>query len=109
MKDIKFVPEEVTAKVGQKIVWTNNEMVPHNVTATDGADFKSDKLDEGDTFEYTPDGRRHDRLRLHHPQRPERLDHRHGVARRPNPRSIMSARAPGVPGLGSTPSWIAVS
>src|ERR671916_456219 len=39
MKDIKFVPEKVTAKVGQKIVWTNNEDVPHNVTATDGADF----------------------------------------------------------------------
>jgi len=54
MKDIKYVPEEVTAKVGQKIVWTNNEAIPHNVTATDGADFKSDTLNEGDTFEYTP-------------------------------------------------------
>ena len=54
MKDIKFVPDKVTAKVGQKIVWTNNEAVPHNVTATDGADFKSDNLNQGDTFEYTP-------------------------------------------------------
>lgn len=55
MKDIKFVPEEITAKVGQKIVWTNNEDVPHNVTATDGADFASDTLDKDETFEYTPE------------------------------------------------------
>jgi plastocyanin len=54
MKDIKFVPEKITAKVGQKIVWTNNEDVPHNVTATDGADFSSDTLQKDDTFEYTP-------------------------------------------------------
>jgi plastocyanin len=54
IKDIKFVPEEITAKVGQKIVWTNNEAIGHDVTATDGADFKSDTLQEGDTFEFTP-------------------------------------------------------
>jgi len=54
MKDIKFVPEKITAKVGQKIVWTNNEDVPHNVTATDGADFSSDTLQKDDTFDYTP-------------------------------------------------------
>ena len=53
MKDIKFVPEQITAKVGQKIVWTNNESIPHNVTATDGADFESETLQQGDTFEYT--------------------------------------------------------
>ena len=55
IKNIKFVPEEITAKVGQKIVWTNNENVPHDVTATDGADFKSDTLQQGDTFEFTPE------------------------------------------------------
>ncbi|HWI06395.1 MAG TPA: plastocyanin/azurin family copper-binding protein [Solirubrobacteraceae bacterium] len=54
MKDIKFVPEEIEAKVGQKIVWTNNEAIPHNVTATDGADFASDTMQKDDTFEYTP-------------------------------------------------------
>lgn len=54
IKDIKFVPETITVKVGQKIVWTNNEDVPHNVTATDGADFRSDTLRKDDTFEYTP-------------------------------------------------------
>lgn len=54
MKDIKFVPEKIAAQVGQKIVWTNNEAIPHNVTATDGADFASDTLQEDQTFEYTP-------------------------------------------------------
>lgn len=54
IKDISFVPEEIEAKAGQKIVWTNNEPIPHNVTATDGADFASDTLQQGDTFEYTP-------------------------------------------------------
>ena len=54
MKDIKFVPESVSAKVGQKIVWTNNEAIPHNVTATDGADFASDTMRKDDTFQYTP-------------------------------------------------------
>lgn len=54
MVDIKFVPERVKARVGQKIIWTNNEAVPHNVTAREGADFASDTMRKGDTFEYTP-------------------------------------------------------
>jgi plastocyanin len=54
MKDIKFVPESIAANVGQKIVWTNNESVPHNVTATSGADFASETLQNGDTYDYTP-------------------------------------------------------
>jgi plastocyanin len=54
MKDIKFVPDKITAKVGQKIHWTNNDGPAHNVTATDGADFASDTLNPGDTFDYTP-------------------------------------------------------
>ncbi len=56
MKDIKFVPADITAKVGQKVEWTNTDgQVPHNVTSTtDGIDFKSDNLQAGDTFDYTP-------------------------------------------------------
>jgi plastocyanin len=54
MKDIKFVPDKITAKVGQKIVWTNNDTAPHNVTATDGADFASDTVNKDATYEYTP-------------------------------------------------------
>ena len=56
MKDIKFVPHDADVKVGQKIVWTHDDGdIPHNVTATKGAKFRSDQnMREGDTFEYTP-------------------------------------------------------
>jgi plastocyanin len=54
MKDIAFVPHDITVKVGQKITWTNNDTPPHNVTATKGADFKSATLNPGATFDYTP-------------------------------------------------------
>ncbi len=56
MKDIKFVPADVTAKVGQKIEWTNTDgQTPHNVTSTtDGFDFASGNMESGDTFDYTP-------------------------------------------------------
>ena len=55
IKNIKFDPKTVTVKVGQKITWTNEDGIAHNVTAQDGADFKSDNLNKGDTFEFTPD------------------------------------------------------
>jgi len=55
MKQIKFVPEKIVAKVGQKIVWTNNDgQIPHTVTATSGATFDSGNIDGGGTFDYTP-------------------------------------------------------
>jgi plastocyanin len=55
MKNIKFVPAAITAKVGQKIVWTNTDgQTPHTVTATGGANFDSGTLPAGKTFEYTP-------------------------------------------------------
>jgi plastocyanin len=56
MKNIKFVPEQITAKVGQKIHWTNSDgQTPHTVTSTtDGVDFDSGTLPGGATFDYTP-------------------------------------------------------
>lgn len=55
MKDIKFVPADITVKVGQKILWTNTDgNIPHTVTAREGADFDSGDLNGGDTFDYTP-------------------------------------------------------
>jgi plastocyanin len=54
MKDIEFVPDQVTVKVGQEIVWTNDEAIVHNVVAQEGADFESETMQEGDTFTYTP-------------------------------------------------------
>ncbi|HVF80063.1 MAG TPA: plastocyanin/azurin family copper-binding protein [Solirubrobacteraceae bacterium] len=54
MKGNKFVPETVTAKVGQTVTWTNDDGYPHDVVATDGEDFKSDKFAKG-TYDYTLD------------------------------------------------------
>lgn len=55
MKQIKFIPENVTVKVGQKILWTNNDgQIPHTVTATKGATFDSGNVAGGGTFDYTP-------------------------------------------------------
>ena len=55
MKDIKFVPEQISAKVGQKIVWENTDgQIPHTVTAREGADFDSGTMQAGATFSYTP-------------------------------------------------------
>jgi plastocyanin len=50
MKDILFVPEKVSARVGQTVVWTNEDDVAHTVKAKSGADFASKALSKGDTY-----------------------------------------------------------
>jgi plastocyanin len=55
MKDIKFVPEQATAKVGQEICWRNDDTVDHDAVAESGADFKSDLFGNGETFTATVD------------------------------------------------------
>lgn len=56
MKNIKFVPADITVKVGQKIEWTNTDgNIPHTVTSTtDGVNFDSGSLAAGAKFDYTP-------------------------------------------------------
>lgn len=54
MKNIAFAPDAVTVKVGQKITWTDEEPVEHNVVAQSGATFESDIFGEGKSFSYTP-------------------------------------------------------
>ena len=55
MKDIKFVPADITVKVGQKIEWTNTDTPPHTVTSTtDSAKFDSGTMQPGAKFDYTP-------------------------------------------------------
>ncbi|HYM58092.1 MAG TPA: cupredoxin domain-containing protein [Solirubrobacteraceae bacterium] len=51
MKDILFVPDKITARVGQTVRWTNEDSVDHTVKAESGADFSSDPVPEGKTFE----------------------------------------------------------
>lgn len=52
MKSIQFDPKEDTVKVGQTVTWTNDDSVDHNVTATSGADFKSDDFGNGKTYTF---------------------------------------------------------
>jgi plastocyanin len=52
MKNIQFAPSEATVKVGQQVVWTNEDDAPHNVV---GGDIKSETFGKGETFSYTPE------------------------------------------------------
>jgi plastocyanin len=51
IKKMKFSPDEVTVKPGEKVVWTNNDNYDHTVVADDGS-FKSGNIGHGDTFEH---------------------------------------------------------
>jgi plastocyanin len=54
MKVLEFVPAAVAAKVGQRVVWTNDDSSPHNVTYVSGPQFKSSgRLDPGARFSFT--------------------------------------------------------
>lgn len=53
MKDNRYVPDKIEVKVGEKIVWRNDDSYPHTVTATKGAGFNS-VVDGGRTYAYTP-------------------------------------------------------
>ncbi len=55
MKDLKFIPADITVKAGETITWTNQESVPHNVVnAQEGEQPKSELFNEGGTYEFTP-------------------------------------------------------
>lgn len=53
MVDIKFDPEEATAKAGQEICWSNEDEIDHNAVAESGADFESELYGKGETFTTT--------------------------------------------------------
>jgi plastocyanin len=54
IKNIKFVPQHLTVKAGQRITWTNDDAVAHTVTARKGADFDSGTINSGETFSFAP-------------------------------------------------------
>ena len=54
MQNIAFDPKAVTVKVGQKVTWTNDDSVDHNVTSQSGESIKSDNFGKGATFSFTP-------------------------------------------------------
>jgi plastocyanin len=51
MKNLAFSPTAIHAKVGQTVVWANQDGPPHNVTYQGGPKFKSSStLNTGQTF-----------------------------------------------------------
>ncbi len=52
MKGLQFIPKDVTVKVGTKVTWVNDEEIPHNVVAEEGADFQSDTFGLDGTYEF---------------------------------------------------------
>lgn len=53
MRSLAFNPPTVHAKVGQKVIWINEDNAPHNVTYVSGPRFRSSgpKLQPGSRFE----------------------------------------------------------
>lgn len=52
IEDLKYKPAEIKVKVGDTVVWTNNDDREHTVTAEDGS-FKSGRLRSGKVFKFT--------------------------------------------------------
>ena len=51
IKNFDFMPMAVTVPVGGQVTWKNLDGEPHTVTSTGGA-FRSEALDEGDTYAF---------------------------------------------------------
>ena len=47
-----FTPQQITVKAGTTVTWTNEDDIPHTVSAT-GKEFKSKVLDTDDKFSFT--------------------------------------------------------
>lgn len=52
ISNFTFGPQMLRVRVGQTVVWVNDDDIPHTVTAADHS-FKSKVLDTGDKFSFT--------------------------------------------------------
>jgi plastocyanin len=50
IRNYKYIPQNITLKVGQTVMWTNNDTVLHDVV---GSGIESDYLQKGEKFTYT--------------------------------------------------------
>jgi plastocyanin len=53
MEGIAFEPAELTVAVGDTVTWTNNDSVPHDVTADSFSSGEPGGMSGGVTFEHT--------------------------------------------------------
>jgi plastocyanin len=51
IEGMQFQPDAVSAARGDTIVWTNKDLFPHTVTATDGT-FDSHEIKPGESWSY---------------------------------------------------------
>jgi plastocyanin len=49
-----YTPDQLSVKVGTRVVWTNTGAVAHTVTADDGKSFDSGSIGPKATFAFTP-------------------------------------------------------
>ena len=53
IQDFAFSPATIKVKVGDKVTWTNNDSVPHTVTADSGNGPNSGTLNPGKSYSFT--------------------------------------------------------
>jgi len=53
LHSLTFSPATVTAHVGQRVHWVNNDNLIHNVIAEDGSTFQSPNFGPGGSYTYT--------------------------------------------------------
>ncbi len=54
IRDFHFQPQNINIKVGDTVVWTQQDSAPHTVTVVSGPEsFDSGTLIQGQTFSYT--------------------------------------------------------
>ncbi len=53
IKNFAFSPATLTIKTGTKVTWTNNDSVPHTVTADSGSLLQSPTLSPGQSYSVT--------------------------------------------------------
>jgi plastocyanin len=55
MRDIAFVPKNITVDVGDTITWRNEDSEPHNAIANDNSIFSTETIQQGETVSATID------------------------------------------------------
>ena len=55
MKNIKFAPDQTTAKVGQTVCWVNDDSVQHDAVDESTSAFHSALFGKGKTFSWKAD------------------------------------------------------
>jgi plastocyanin len=53
ISNYKFAPSPLIVKAGTKVVWTNNDTVPHTITSDQGSVLNSPRLAPGEKFSFT--------------------------------------------------------